>query len=191
MKKVLMILISMLLLISFFLMIIPASIRLLYPISPHGPTLFTKTPTFEENPALFYASFVSSVLGPLLEKEEELLFLYSDVENEIEAKIALRQMELDINELSKSPKYQHEGLEPVYAAHEQMKEAFVKLILASEDKKSFSTSSTLFNIEVLQPLYEAYLEKKDDLYQVTIKTLKDLKIVFYLEDNGTITVYNP
>ena len=93
-KKIFKILISLLLLISFLFMSIPISIRLLNPSFYDGPTLFRKTPTFEENPALFYDSFISSIQQPLLEKEEELLLLYYEAVDETEANKALKEMEI-------------------------------------------------------------------------------------------------
>ncbi len=188
-KKILMILISLLLLFSFFFMIIPASLRILFTTPLQGPALFTKAPKFEEKPSLFYESFINSMYLPLLEKEEELLSLYNYAQDKTKSLLILNEIQHNIADLPRSSKYQHESFQPIYDSYEQTKDALLVLITRSEIKENSSPS--LFNINELRPYYDGYLKQKETLYQITIKTLTEKKIVFYLEEDGTITVYNP
>lgn len=189
MKKVLVILISMLLIISFLFMVIP--IGLSYIFSPLGRSSFiTKSPTFEENPSLFYDSFITNAHNPILVKEEELLFLYGDIQNKNDANTRLEEMVLDLNLINQTPRYNHDHFQPLYDANALIKESLLNLIRESQ-KPEILSSDLVFNAETLRSFYEAYLTKKENLYLVTIETFTDQDIVFFLEDDGTITVYDP
>lgn len=189
MRKVFILLISLLLVISFIFMIIPVGLSYLFS-STNQPTSPIKTPTFEEEPSFFYASFVTLTHSPLLEKEEELLLLYDYVKTKEEAQSRLDEIELDVNALPSLPKHSHDTLQPIYDAHNLVKTSLLLLIVESKKSENFSTS-TFFDAENLRPFYEDYLSQKENLYQVTIDTFEKDKIVFFLEDDGTISVYDP
>ena len=170
-------------------MIIPVSIQLFFNPTQKNSSFLLKAPSFDENPAIFYASFISTMYAPILQKEDELLILYDQTKDHNEANKVLEQMELEVNTLPILPKYEDSGLQPLYESFQQVKEAFKGLVHASLIKEAMV--HPLFNAEDLRPYYEDYLVQKENLYQMTIKTFQDLNIVFFLEDDGTITVYNP
>lgn len=189
MKKVLALIICLLLVISFLFMVIPIRIAFLF--SPSSQRIFSRDPpTFEEEPSFFYDSFMSSVHAPLLAKEDELLSVYDYAKTYVEAENRLEVIEQDVKELPETPKYSDDKFEPIYDANQKAKTALLNLILASKETDNFS-STTYFNAENLKPFYEEYLSEKENLYQTTIETFTKEDIVFYLEEDGIITVYNP
>ncbi len=189
MRKFFIILISLILVISFSFMIIPAGLNYLFG-STNQPTSPMKAPTFEDNPSIFYNSFVTLVHNPLLEKEDELFLLYDSIKTREEAQIRFSELEGDLSALPLTPEHSHESFQPIYDAHNLVKSSLLLLIAKSKKSENFSTT-TFFNGENLRPFYEDYLSQKENLYQVTIDTFKKHHIVFYLEEDGTISVYDP
>lgn len=170
-------------------MIIPVRLTYLFT-STNQPSSPMKTPSFEEQPSFFYASFINLVHTPLLEKEEELLLLYEYVRTPEEAQSRLDELTFDLNALPEVPKHSHSDFKPIYDAHDLAKASLLSLIAESKKSENFS-SATSFNADNLRPFYEDYLRHKDHLYQVTIETFKRDSIVFYLEEDGSISVYDP
>lgn len=187
MRKLFIGLISALLILTFLLMAIPQSLSYLIRLSNRDlrPLDFA-SPSFNDKTSFYYELFVRECTTPYKELEQEMLILIDRKDQGEEVTYDLNMLEVLINDLKEMPKYHSSLLEPLYEEYRMMKS---ELILTITYVQSHEEISDEFREYIMTYLADATL-REDRLFQKTIKILKENHIVFYIEDDMTITIYD-
>lgn len=187
MRKLFIGLISALLILTFFLMAIPESISYLISLSSHDlrPLDFA-SPSFNDKTSFYYELFVRECTTPYKELEKEMLTFIDRKDQGEDVTYDLNMLEIPIHDLKERPKYHSSLLEPLYEEFRIMK---AELILTITYVQSHEEISDEFREHIKTYLADATV-REEKLFNKTIELLKANHIVFYIEDDMTITIYD-
>lgn len=187
MRKLFIGLISALLILTFILMAIPKSLSYLISLSSHDlKPLDFASPSFNDKTSFYYELFVNECVVPFKELEGEMLTLIDRKDQGEEVTYDLNMLEILINDLKEMPKYHSSLLEPLYEEFRMMKS---ELILAMTYVQSNEAINEEFREHLMTYLSDS-TGREERLFQKTIEILKENHIVFYIEDDMTITIYD-
>lgn len=189
MKKLLIGFLSLLLLVTFLFTLVPGMAgSILGWVSGSSQNLPFGPPHVRSKTSFYYTYFVTECLIPFEESEKELLQLLDRKMAGEDINIPLNLLEVKVQDLDNPPKYHHKLLEPLYGDYGDLKTQLVDWVLYTQEIKDIPWTTA--QREQLNEKAEQILEGKQALYQHTVDTLKAHKIVFYLEDDGSITIYD-
>ncbi|MGB4588751.1 MAG: hypothetical protein WBI17_05880 [Clostridiaceae bacterium] len=187
MKKFFIGFVSALLLIAFILMTIPDSLSFLMGLSGKDRNqLDFSSPSFNDKTSFYYEYFLKECIGPFNALESEMTSLLDRKNLGEDTTNDMNILEIKVNDLVETPKYHNTLFDPLYLEFKEMKNLLVLAITYiqthDEINQEYKTALKSYLDEI-----EAH---KTALYTKTISILKEHKILFYIEDDFSITIYD-
>jgi len=179
--------ISAFLLISFILMTIPDSLSFLLKNSGNDrKQLDFASPSFNDKTSFYYEYFLMECMTPFNALKSEMSSLLDRKNLGEDTTNDMNILEIKVNDLVETPKYHTGLLDPLYLEFKEMKDILVLAItyiqtngVITEEYKS-----------AIRTYFEQIQEHKTAVYTKTISILKENKILFYIEDDFSITIYD-
>lgn len=188
MKKAFAVLLSLLLIVSFVFMALPGSLwELMVQLKDRDGGLRFSSPSYDDDISFYYKYFVMDILDPLSLMEKDLKRLIDEKYAEKDIQIELNILETELNDLNTTPKFHHDLFEPAYETASELKSQLVSIL----DYVQLNVQEDLSNevSEDIRRQFLAYEEAKDNFRDLILDVLTSNKITFYIEDDGTITIY--
>jgi len=179
--------VSALLLITFILMTIPDSLSFFLKQSGNdGKQLDFASPSFNDKTSFYYEYFLKECMAPFNALESEMSSLLDRKNLGEDTTNEMNILEIKVNDLVETPKYHNSLLDPLYLEFKEMKDI---LILATTYIQTHEVITEEYK-SVIRANFEQIQEHKTAIYTKTIAILKENKIIFYIEDDFSITIYD-
>ena len=187
MKKFFIGFVSALLLITIILMTIPGSLSFLIGLSgkEHKPLDFA-SPSFNDKTSFYYEYFLKECITPFNALESEMSSLLERKNLGEDTANEMNILEIKVNDLVETPKYHNKILVPLYSEFAEMKNLLVLAITYIQTHDAISEDYKAAMITY----FEQIQEHKSIVYTKTVAILKENNILFYIEDDFSITIYD-
>lgn len=187
MKKFFIGFVSALLLIAFILMTIPDSLSFLMGLSGNDQKhLDFSSPSFNDKTSFYYQYFLKECITPFNELESEMSSLLERKNLGEDTTNEMNILEIKVNDLVETPKYHNSLLDPLYSEFKKMKNL---LVLAITYIQTHDTITEEYK-SAIRTYFDEIQDHKTEVYTKTIAILKENKILFYIEDDFSITIYD-
>ena len=188
MKKVFAIILSLLLIVTFIFMALPGSLRqLMVQIKERDGGLKFSSPSYNDDIAFYYEYFLMETMEPLSLMESDLKRLLEERYDGKDVQIELNILETELKDLTIRPKFHHELFEPAYENAELLKIQLVDILDYSQ-LNLHRLQSEEVSMEI-RNLFTAFDEAGEAFREVVLELLTVNNITFYIEDDGSITIY--
>lgn len=187
MKKFFIGFVSALLLIAFILMTIPNSLSFFIGLSGKDQRhLDFSSPSFNDKTSFYYEFFLKECITPFNALESEMSSLLDRKNLGEDTTNEMNILEIKVNDLVETPKYHNSLLDPLYLEFKKMKNL---LVLATTYIQTHDVITEEYK-SAIKTYFEQIQEHKTAVYTKTIAILKENKILFYIEDDFSITIYD-
>lgn len=187
MKKLFIGFISALLIIAFILMTIPESLSFLIGLSGNQQKhLDFASPSFNDKNSFYYAYFLKECMTPFSALENEMSSLLERKNLGEDTSNEMNILEIKVNDLAELPKYHNKIFAPLYSEFTEMKNL---LVLATTYIQTHEIITEEYKTAI-RTYFEQIQDHKTAIYNKTIAILKENKILFYIEDDFSITIYD-
>lgn len=144
------------------------------------------SPSFNDKTSFYYEYFLKECLTPFDALESEMTSLLDRKNLGEDTMNEMNILEIKVNDLVETPKYNNNLLAPLYLEFKDMKNL---LVLAITYIQTHDVITEEYKVAI-RTYFDQIEEHKTAIYTKTIAILKENKILFFIEDDFSITIYD-